>query len=599
MVASTYLPHVSRIAILLPLLRVCLLSSFLLSGFLLTGCQPLEKRLRGTSDLQATPSQETSAAPSPEVVSAGWWNPFQPKAKSTVERQEAPAKSTSGSLSNQSLAKPNPLQRFQRFMGVTTGESPEPSSAEAKITDSNIPRATMQENLDAMDQRLLAALRQPATRPGFRNTAAAATSSQVTDPAIPGGETKPTSSEAKQSKEAPGLGESLGSRPASSDPVAPSAPSPLMAPPGLPVPSNPIASSKVEPSALSTSSAARTTRPEGALTASSLSPAIAAPEIPSNESPISGLVGSSNAGTSLAGGVQTKPWMSPPAMLPVAGQPSGILDRTTAPNASEATAGSSLKTPPHAALPPSSEATEGVASVVASSLDPSPNACLTRAIQLLESQPETANAVKNRESLERLRQTLASTDPGYTGRLSSLDRDQVLEIVEKWSKESEAGQAGSASHQASADRLLAALARQESGDGMKIGKIEFCNEVFGYGAIEKVASRTFSADQGVLLYLELRNLREAAHEGGFQRKLTGRYELRDDAGQVVAGQDLPEDTESYESSRHDHFIVYRIYMPKKIAAGSYTRHATIEDGLHQRTAEGSIRLKISEGSEKR
>jgi len=175
----------------------------------------------------------------------------------------------------------------------------------------------------------------------------------------------------------------------------------------------------------------------------------------------------------------------------------------------------------------------------------------------------------------------------------------VLGIVEKWSKESEAVQGNSAQGQASVDRLLEALARRESSDGMKIGKIEFCNEVFGYGAIEKVTSRTFSADQGVLLYLELRNLREASHEGGFQRKLTGRYELRDGAGQVVARQDLPEDTESYESSRHDHFIVYRIYMPKKIAAGSYSLHATIEDSLHQRTAEGSIRLTIGEGSETR
>lgn len=589
MVASTSLPHVFRIAIVL----------LLLSGCLLTGCQPLEKRLRGTSDVPSSPSQELSAAPSPEVVSAGWWNPFQPKAKSSIERKEVPAKSSSGSLTSNPTSKPNPLQRFQRFMGVSPGESTEPSSAEAKITDSNVPRATMQENLDAMDQRLLAALRQPATRPGFRNTAAAATSNQVTDPAIPGGESQRTSSEPQQAKEVTGLGESIAPRPVTSDPVAGSPSSPLMAPPGLPVPSTPIASSKVETSTPGTSTASRTNGTEGTPVASALPSTIAAPEIPSNESPISGLVGSTKAESSLAGEVQTKPWLSPPAMLPLAGQPSGSLDRPTEPTASEATAGSSLKSPPIAALPSSSEEKEGVRSAVASSLDPSPRACLTRAIQLLESQPETANAANHRQSLERLRQTLASTDPGYTGSLTPQERDQVLGIVEKWSKESEAGQGNSAQGQASADRLLEALARRESGDGMKIGKIEFCNEVFGYGAIEKVTSRTFSADQGVLLYLELRNLREATHEGGFQRKLTGRYELRDDAGQVIARQDLPEDTESYESSRHDHFIVYRIYMPKKIAAGSYSLHATIEDCLHQRTAEGSIRLTIGEGSEKR
>jgi hypothetical protein len=465
-----------------------------------------------------------------------------------------------------------------------------------KITDSNVPRATMQENLDAMDQRLLAALRQPATRPGFRNTAAAPPSNP---PAISGGETKLTSTEPKQSKEDRGDGDSIAARQASSDPVEGSPPSPLMSPSRLSDPSTPIGSTKLEPSTLGAGTATRTTGPEGTPAGISLPTTIAAPEISSNESPIDGLVGSSNAGTGLAGGVPSKPWLNPPAMLPVAGQPSGSLDRITEPSASEATAGSSLKAPPIAALPSSSAEKEGVASAVASPLDSSPRACLTEAIQLLESQPEKANAAKNRESLERLRQTLASTDPGYTGSLSSQERDQVLEIVEEWSKESEAGQGKAAHGPGSADRLLAALARRESGDEMKIGKIEFCNEVFGYGAIEKVNGRTFSADQGVLLYLELRNLREAPHEVGFQRKLTGRYELRDEAGQVVARQDLPEDAESYESSRHDHFIVYRIYMPKKISAGAYSLHATIEDCLHQRTAEGSIRLTIGEGSEKR
>ena len=589
MVASTSLPQFFRIAIVF----------LLLCGCLLTGCQPLEKRLRGTSDIQASPSQEVSAAPSPEVVSAGWWNPFQPKAKSSGERKELPGRASSGSLTNNAASKPNPLQRFQRFMGVSPGESIEPSSAKATITDSNVPRATMQENLDAMDQRLLAALRQPATRPGFRNTAAGPASNPVADPAIPGGETKLTSSEPKQAKGETGVGESIATRPDTSDPVAESPSSPLMAPPGLPAPSTPIASSKAETSTPSTSTASRTNGPEGTSVASALPPTIAAPEIPSNESPISGLVGSTKAETSLAGGVQTKPWLDPPAVLPVAGQPSGSLDRPTEPTASEATAGSSLKAPPTTVLASGREQKEGVDSAVASSLDPSARACLNRAIQVLESQPESASTAMNRESLERLRQILASMDPGYAGGVSSQERDQVLGIVEKWSKESETDQGNSAQGQASVDRLLEALSRRESGDGMKIGKIEFCNEVFGYGAIEKVASRTFSADQGVLLYLELRNLREAAHEGGFQRKLTGRYELRDDAGQVVAGQDLPEDIESYESSRHDHFIVYRIYMPKKIAAGSYSLHATIEDRLHQRTAEGSIRLTIGEGTEKR
>ncbi len=589
MVASTSLPHVFRIAIVF----------LLLSGCLLTGCQPLEKRLRGTGDIQASPSQEVSAAPSPEVVSAGWWNPFQPKAKSSGERKELPGRASSGSLTNNAASKPNPLQRFQRFMGVSSGESIEPSSAKVTITDSNVPRATMQENLDAMDQRLLAALRQPATRPGFRNTAAGPASNPVADPAIPGGETKLTSSEPNQAKEETGIGESIASRPASSDPVTGSPTSPLMTPPGLPAPSAPIASSKAETSTPSTSTASRTNGPEGTPAASALPPTIAAPEIPSNESPINGLVDSSEAETSLAGGVPTKPWLSPPAMLPVAGQPSGSLDRPTEPPASEATTGSSMKAPPTAVLASGREQKEGVDSAVASSLDPSARACLNRAIQVLESQPEASSAAKNRESLEKLRQALASMDPGYTGSLSSQERDQVLGIVEKWSKESEAGQGNSAQGRASADRLLEALARRESGDGMKIGKIEFCNEVFGYGAIEKVTSRTFAADQGVLLYLELRNLREATHEGGFQRKLTGRYELRDDAGQVIARQDLPEDTETYESSRHDHFIVYRIYMPKKIASGSYSLHATIEDCLHQRSAEGSIRLTIGEGSENR
>lgn len=589
MVASTSLPQFFRIAIVVLLFSSCLI----------TGCQPLEKRLRGTSDLQAAPSQELSAAPSPEVVSAGWWNPFQSKAKSSVERKDLPGRASSGLLTNNTPSKPNPLQRFQRFMGVSPEESAEPSSAEAKITDSNVPRATMQENLDAMDQRLLAALRQPGTRPGFRNTAAAPSSNQFIDPAIPGGETKLATTEAKHAKGETGPGESISSRPASSDPVAGSPQSPLMTPPGLAAPSTPNPSSKTESSPPSAGTPAPANGPEGTPAVPSLPKTIAAPEIPSNESPINGLVGSPVAGTSLVDGVQTKPWLTPPAMLPVSGQPSGNLNGTSEIAASEPTAGSSLKTPPTASMASGREEKEDVRSAVASFVDPSARACLTRAIQLLESQPETANAAGNRESLERLRKTLASTDPGYSGSLSSEERDQVIGIVEQWSKASDAVAVDRAQGQASAERLLEALTRRESGDGMKIGKIEFCDEVFGYGAIEKVTTRTFSADQGVLLYLELRNLREASHENGFQRKLTGRYELRDDAGQVVARQDLPEDTESYESSRHDHFIVYRIYMPKKIAAGSYSLNATIEDCLHQRQAEGSIRFTIGEGSEKR
>lgn len=112
---------------------------------------------------------------------------------------------------------------------------------------------------------------------------------------------------------------------------------------------------------------------------------------------------------------------------------------------------------------------------------------------------------------------------------------------------------------------------------LEVRSVAFCTQVDGYGMYQRFGKYQFSPDQDVLLYCEVDNVAAEKVKAGYETQLQGSYEIRDAQGRLVADQDLPMEPEICLNHRRDYFMVYRIYMPQQIPAGSYELRLTIHD----------------------
>jgi hypothetical protein len=129
---------------------------------------------------------------------------------------------------------------------------------------------------------------------------------------------------------------------------------------------------------------------------------------------------------------------------------------------------------------------------------------------------------------------------------------------------------------------------------LEINNLAFCTEVVDFGVTSPFSANKFTADQEVLLYLELDNfVSEKSKDGkGFETQLQGSYEIVDSSGRRIADQTLPADSHICKNIRRDYFIAYRVFMPKNITSGNYKLKLTIEDLKGRKFGQADIAFQI-------
>ena len=120
----------------------------------------------------------------------------------------------------------------------------------------------------------------------------------------------------------------------------------------------------------------------------------------------------------------------------------------------------------------------------------------------------------------------------------------------------------------------------------------FCTRVDSFGRYEEFENYRFQPDQEVLLYVEVDNFSAESLGEEYETELQGSYEIFDAHGHRVADYELPLDRQTCRNYRRDYFIAYRMYLPKKIAAGDYRLKLTIEDRKGQKFGQATIQFQI-------
>ncbi len=127
---------------------------------------------------------------------------------------------------------------------------------------------------------------------------------------------------------------------------------------------------------------------------------------------------------------------------------------------------------------------------------------------------------------------------------------------------------------------------------LEVNNAAFCTAVESFGVVSKFENTKFKADEELLLYCELDNFVSEAVKDGFETQLQGNYEIIDSSGRRIADQLLPMDSHICRNQLRDYFIAYRIYMPQKVAPGSYTLKLAIEDMKGRKFGQAELPFEI-------
>ncbi|HEX4000257.1 MAG TPA: hypothetical protein VHX65_17025 [Pirellulales bacterium] len=125
-----------------------------------------------------------------------------------------------------------------------------------------------------------------------------------------------------------------------------------------------------------------------------------------------------------------------------------------------------------------------------------------------------------------------------------------------------------------------------------VRNLAFCKEVTSFGVYTKFPNYEFTAGEEALIYCELENLKAASTDRGYHTAVKGTYEILDSHGSRMTEQEFPASDDFCANARRDFFILYHIWIPKQIAAGSYTLQLTIEDTQTNRVGQSTMQFKV-------
>ncbi len=131
---------------------------------------------------------------------------------------------------------------------------------------------------------------------------------------------------------------------------------------------------------------------------------------------------------------------------------------------------------------------------------------------------------------------------------------------------------------------------------VRIGHVELCRRVRGFGVYEPFEQRVFLAgrEQPVIIYAELKHFRaqETNHER-YQVKLSQEVVLYNEAdGLAVWRQPKVDILDESRNRRHDFFVVQMIRLPARLNVGKYLLKVRMTDRISESLDESTIPIQL-------
>lgn len=134
---------------------------------------------------------------------------------------------------------------------------------------------------------------------------------------------------------------------------------------------------------------------------------------------------------------------------------------------------------------------------------------------------------------------------------------------------------------------------------LTLSNLEFCREVYGFGAYKALDSAEFRPGEEVKVYVEVSNYKSIQTPDGMHTSLATSYEVLDQQGNRVDGGEVPLVTDYCARRRHDFHIQYGITLPQGIYPGRYLLKLTLTDQLGDKIGHGALDFEIAVGDPQR
>jgi len=132
-------------------------------------------------------------------------------------------------------------------------------------------------------------------------------------------------------------------------------------------------------------------------------------------------------------------------------------------------------------------------------------------------------------------------------------------------------------------QFQAASSRLREKAHLELRGLNFCNQIYGFGDIEKFAGgNEFTPGTQVLVYAEVSNFKsELGADGRYHSKLKPSYEILRPGGQgqLIEQKNVAPIEDICNNHRQDFYFYIKLSIPEQIAQGPYVLRLTVEDEL--------------------
>jgi hypothetical protein len=131
---------------------------------------------------------------------------------------------------------------------------------------------------------------------------------------------------------------------------------------------------------------------------------------------------------------------------------------------------------------------------------------------------------------------------------------------------------------------------------LQIRNMTLVESVDGFGSYEPRKAGPFLPGDVLSIYAEVENFRSASTEAGYQTTLGSSYQLVDESGRRIDGNQFPDVDDLCRNRRRDfHMHFGNIALPKNLTPGAYRLELTVTDQTSGKIGRGSVRLDIAPG----
>ncbi|MCA9093682.1 MAG: hypothetical protein KDA68_09365, partial [Planctomycetaceae bacterium] len=145
-------------------------------------------------------------------------------------------------------------------------------------------------------------------------------------------------------------------------------------------------------------------------------------------------------------------------------------------------------------------------------------------------------------------------------------------------------------------QFQAASSRLREKAHLELRGLNFCNQIYGFGDIEKFAGgNEFTPGTQVLVYAEVSNFKsELGADGRYHSKLKPSYEILRPGGQgqLIEQKNVAPIEDICNNHRQDFYFYIKLSIPEQIAQGPYVLRLTVEDELSHKLSTQTLNFTV-------